>query len=77
MLRLRTRLSAPGIRLVSLNTVFFSVKYNNACGSSDQTPALDAMRWQAAELERAKRAGERVWLLMHIPPGINGYSSSS
>ncbi len=73
-------LPLPGMkrhRLIVLNSVFFSIKYNNACGKSAQTPALDQLRWFARTLSRAQAAGQQVWLLMHIPPGLNSYSSSS
>jgi hypothetical protein len=59
-----------------LNSVFLSVDYDNSCGSSTQTPALDQPRWLGRTLERARAAGESVWLLMHIPPGIDGYDSA-
>lgn len=63
-------------RLVVLNSAVFSVNYDNSCGSSTQTPALDQLRWLARTLELAEAAGESVWLLMHIPPGINCYNSA-
>ena len=62
-------------RLICLNTVFFSIKYNNACGSSLQSPAFDQLTWLEGALNQARAANEKVWLMMHIPPGINGYSS--
>jgi hypothetical protein len=72
-----TRLTGlNGHRLVVLNSVYFSVNYNNACGQSTQTPALDQLRWLARTLEEAQTAGEYVWLLMHIPPGINSFNSA-
>lgn len=66
---------ASNHRLVCLNTVFFSIKYNNACGSSLQSPALDQLDWLEDALAQARSANEKVWLMMHIPPGINAYSS--
>ena len=33
------------------------------------------MSWLAKVLAEASRAGERVWLLMHIPVGINDYNT--
>jgi sphingomyelin phosphodiesterase acid-like 3 len=62
-------------RLVVLNTVFFSNRYQNSCGRSDQTPALDQLRWLARTLQTAALRGEEVWLLMHVPPGIDGYAT--
>jgi sphingomyelin phosphodiesterase acid-like 3 len=63
-------------RLIVLNSVFFSAAYDNACGQPTQTPALDQLAWLAEELARAEAANERVWLLMHIPPGINAYAAA-
>jgi hypothetical protein len=33
------------------------------------------LAWLEAELAAAKEAQERVWLLYHIPPGIDGYAT--
>ncbi|QDV39338.1 metallophosphoesterase [Tautonia plasticadhaerens] len=66
---------AAGHRLVVLNSVPFSVNYDNACGDRTQTPALDQLDWLAGALGRAEEAGEDVWLLMHVPPGINAFNS--
>ena len=37
---------------------------------------LDQLRWLAETLEQAQAAHESVWLLMHVPPGINSYNSA-
>jgi sphingomyelin phosphodiesterase acid-like 3 len=69
----------PGVkghRLFVLNSIYFSVNYNNACGLATQTPALDQLGWLAVTLEAARASGERVWLLMHVPPGINSFNSA-
>lgn len=66
---------AAGHRLVVLNSVFFSVNYDNACGDQAQSPALDQLDWLARILRRAERDREAVWLLMHVPPGINSFNS--
>ena len=65
-----------GIRILSTNTNFLSVHYRNACGSAaDGDPGQATLAWLEAELAAAKQAGERVWLLYHIPPGIDGYAT--
>jgi hypothetical protein len=33
------------------------------------------MSWLAEVLDEARNVGERVWLLMHIPVGINDYNT--
>ena len=65
-----------GIRVLSTNTNFLSVHYRNACGSpADGDPGRATLGWLEAELAAAKQAGEPVWLLYHIPPGIDGYAT--
>jgi hypothetical protein len=61
---------------LSTNTNFLSVHYRNACGSAaDGDPGRATLAWLEAELAAAKEARERVWLLYHIPPGIDGYAT--
>ncbi len=67
---------AGGIRVLSTNTNFLSIHYRNACGSAtDGDPGRATLAWLEAELAAAKEAQERVWLLYHIPPGIDGYAT--
>jgi sphingomyelin phosphodiesterase acid-like 3 len=63
-------------RLVVLNSVLFSVNYENALGASTETPGHDQLQWLDATLQKASAAEEDVWLLMHIPAGINSYNSA-
>jgi sphingomyelin phosphodiesterase acid-like 3 len=72
--------SIPGVRILSINTVFFSNKYQatsfaNACAPVSSTAAAQTFSWLESNLAQAKQAGEKVWLMFHIPPGIDGYSS--
>jgi hypothetical protein len=65
-----------GIRILSANTNFLSIHYRNACGSTtDGDPGRATLAWLEAELAAAKDAQERVWLVYHIPPGIDGYAT--
>jgi sphingomyelin phosphodiesterase acid-like 3 len=67
---------ADGIRVLSTNTNFLSIHYRNVCGSpADGDPGQATLAWLEAELAAAKEARERVWLLYHIPPGIDGYAT--
>jgi sphingomyelin phosphodiesterase acid-like 3 len=64
-------------RVISLNTVYFSPKYRNACATADSGDAAkNEMDWFASKLAEAKAHGEKVWLLFHIAPGIDGYATS-
>lgn len=65
-----------GIRILSVNTNFFSIHYRNACGSvNDADPGRATFAWLEGALARAKEAQEHVWLIYHIPPGIDGYAT--
>ncbi|MBV8507888.1 MAG: hypothetical protein JOZ11_19055, partial [Alphaproteobacteria bacterium] len=67
---------AGGVRVLSTNSNFLSTHYRNTCGSpADGDPGKGTLAWLETELAAAKRAGERVWLLYHIPPGIDGYAT--
>lgn len=59
----------PG-RVVSLQTAYLSANYPRGTGSGwAQLEHLEL------ELQSAEAAGRPVWILLHIPPGINPYST--
>jgi sphingomyelin phosphodiesterase acid-like 3 len=65
-----------GIRVLSVNTVFFSPRYRNACGvPGDPNPARATLAWLEAELAAAKQAQAPVWMVYHVPPGIDGLAT--
>jgi sphingomyelin phosphodiesterase acid-like 3 len=69
-----------GIRIISLNTVFFSHEYQaasfaNACSAVDSSAASRTFTWLEANLAQAREAQQKVWLMFHIPPGIDGYAT--
>ncbi len=66
--------TVPRQRIVGLNSVFWSRKYQNACGSAGNPAALE-LGWLAYTLQQAALAGETVWIVGHIPPGIDVYST--
>ncbi len=71
----------PGARILSLNTVFFSNNYHSTsfsqdCAAVSSNAATDLMRWLESNLTEAKEANETVWLMFHIPPGIDGYTTT-
>lgn len=59
-------------RVIGLNSVFFSV---NAPSRGSKNPAGDELKWLEAQLASAEKMREKVWLLMHIPAGVNVYST--
>jgi hypothetical protein len=67
-----TRLPLVGVRAIVLDDVFWSPRYQNACGGSEQ-PALSTIRsLNAAFRERP----QKTWVFMHIPPGVDAFSTA-
>jgi len=69
-----------GVRIISLNTVFLSNKYHAAQFASDCAPVpstapADLFTWLEGRLNLARQAHEKVWLMFHIPPGMDGFTS--
>jgi sphingomyelin phosphodiesterase acid-like 3 len=63
------------VRIIALNTNFFSTKYTNPCGTPGGDPGARQLEWLDAELRLARLEGKHVWLLFHIPPGVDVYDS--
>jgi sphingomyelin phosphodiesterase acid-like 3 len=70
-------------RVIVLNTVMNSTSYNafkypNYCGKTLRKPdAINVqMNWLKQQLQLCRMEKKKAWLLYHIPPGINAYSSS-
>ncbi|WP_462325847.1 metallophosphoesterase [Desulfoplanes sp.] len=64
-------LDVPGeghIRLVSLNTIFMSSRY---AGSNATRSAYAELDWFEQTLRQARNENRKVWLITHIPPGID------
>jgi len=66
---------APHHRIIALNSNFWSSRYHDSCGP-DADPGQAEMNWLADQLKDAAARGDKVWLAYHIPPGIDGHSSS-
>jgi sphingomyelin phosphodiesterase acid-like 3 len=66
-------LPAGGAQAIVLNDVFWSAGYQNRCGNTKDDPAAAELSWLQNTARELR--GKRVWVLAHIPPGIDAYSS--
>ena len=71
------RLPAPmeHSRLLVLDNLFMADNYETCGGKPDAAPSAAQIAWLRGELGQARRNGEKVWVMAHIPPGINPYST--
>jgi hypothetical protein len=69
-----TKLPLRNVRAVVINDVFWSPRYRSACGPRGTYGAAETL----GDLARALPPGgsERRWVIMHIPPGIDAYSTT-
>lgn len=69
-----------GVRIIALNTVLFSnlyhaAKFSEGCAKVSSDGPGQAFAWLQSQLKQAEAAHEKVWLMFHIPPGIDSYAS--
>ena len=60
------------LMVIGLNTVMFNYDF----GDTLKTDVDAEFTWFESQLAQAKAAGKKVWLLMHIPPGADKYSTA-
>jgi sphingomyelin phosphodiesterase acid-like 3 len=71
--------SLPGAlgktRLVVIDDMYLSNKYSTCAKKKDKAGATGLLAWMAQEFDAARQKGETVWVLGHIPPGTDVYST--
>jgi hypothetical protein len=66
------RLPVPGLRAIVINDVYWSPRYRSGCG-----PSGDVGHQVMNELDAAlQRTPGKAWVLFHIPPGVDAYSTA-
>ncbi len=63
-------------RVLVLDDLYLSGRYNTCKGKPDSAAATDLIAWVDRQLTEAEHRGEFVWVLTHIPPGINTYATN-
>jgi sphingomyelin phosphodiesterase acid-like 3 len=61
--------------LLVLDDLFLSRQYTTCGGAKDTTAGIEQLAWLREKLEEARRKNENVWVMGHIPPGIDPYST--
>ncbi|GLK83478.1 metallophosphoesterase [Ancylobacter defluvii] len=61
--------------LLVLDDALWSPAYRNACGTTGLDAAHAMLSWLERQLATAEAAGRKVWLMHHIPAGIDAYGT--
>lgn len=62
-------------RLIVLQNIFESERYATCGGKKLLDPDKGQMEWLREQLEKARASREHVWVMAHIPPGVDVYAS--
>ncbi len=68
------RLPIHGLRVVVIDDVFWSPRYRPGCGTSGNGGPNETLNDLNAALRPS--GAERRWVVLHIPPGIDAYSTT-
>jgi sphingomyelin phosphodiesterase acid-like 3 len=63
-------------RLIVLDDLFLSKKYRSCVGQADSAPADAEIAWLRDQLADARQSGQKVWIMGHIPTGIDPYATA-
>ena len=65
--------TAPDVDIIVLDDVLWSERYVNSCGTSEagMAAAKGMMAWLGKRLAEARDHGGHIWLVHHIPVGID------
>jgi sphingomyelin phosphodiesterase acid-like 3 len=62
-------------RIIAIDDLFESRRYAGCTGKPSPTPATDQIAWLRSQLDAARASGDKAWVVGHIPPGIDPYST--
>lgn len=63
-----------GLRVIALNSIIFGQRYHTVDGLKQVDAGNTQMSWLSKELAAASLNGEKVHIIMHIPPGNDAYT---
>jgi sphingomyelin phosphodiesterase acid-like 3 len=66
----------PHTRLIVLDDLFMSKNYRSCAGERNSAPADAEIAWLRNQLAQARQAGHQVWIMGHIPTGIDPNSTA-
>jgi sphingomyelin phosphodiesterase acid-like 3 len=68
--------SVPNTTLIVLDDLYLSASYAECGGKPDPAPAAAQIEWLDHQLASARLHHQHVWVMGHIPPGVNLYATA-
>lgn len=65
------------VRVLVLDDLFMSRQYATCGGKPSPAPAAAQVAWLTKQLDAARQRKEKVWVMSHIPPGVNPYATAT
>ncbi len=62
-------------RILVLDDLFMARKYATCANKPDPAAAAAQIAWLKKELDHARKDKEKIWVMAHIPPGVDPYST--
>jgi sphingomyelin phosphodiesterase acid-like 3 len=63
------------MRLLVLQDIFESKRYTACSNAKNPHAEAEQIAWLRAQLQSARAHHEHVWIMAHIPPGVDAYST--
>jgi sphingomyelin phosphodiesterase acid-like 3 len=63
-------------KMLVLDDLFMARRYTTCGGKTDAAPAAEQTNWMKEQLDAARSKHEKVWVMSHIPPGVDPYSTA-
>jgi sphingomyelin phosphodiesterase acid-like 3 len=67
-------LPRPGLRAVALNDIYATLRYRDLCGPRENAAAV-SLEQLSKTLAREPKS-DKIWLVTHVPPGIDAFSTA-
>jgi sphingomyelin phosphodiesterase acid-like 3 len=68
--------AVPNTRILVLDDIYSSNKYKTCAKMPNLDAATAQLDWLRAQLDAARAKGEKVWVMGHIPPGVDLYTTA-
>jgi len=63
-------------RLLVLDDIFMSKNYATCAGKPDPSAADAQLAWLRQQLDEARAGKQKIWVMGHIPPGVDLYATA-